>query len=123
MTKPLILVAIASAHRWPAGWRRRQGHNALMRVILVRAKVLLHQGLDEHTPFLAQGAVIQQDLPQRLDFINQPSSHGGDQRLLVDEVVLKGQDAKQQIAVGRAGPRAGGVGHGADSQAEEPGQF
>jgi hypothetical protein len=88
------------------------GGQAPLRVAVVLADVLVHQRLQQLRAGRRQRAAVEQDGRQRLVLARQPRLHGLEQGVAVDEGVLQGQEAEQQVAVGRGGGHGGVLGLG-----------
>jgi hypothetical protein len=98
------------AHR-ADGAGRAEGGEAPLGVSTVPAQVLRHQGLQRVPLVLGQGALVLEDVTQGLRLVEHPGAHGRDEGVAGDEAHLQGEDAEQQVAVGRE-PGGGRLGHG-----------
>ena len=86
---------------------RAERGQARFEIAAVHLEVLAGQGLEQGVGLGVDGAALEQDPPQVPGLVGDPGGEGGHQRLAIDEVVLQGEEAEQQIVV-RAGPGPGG---------------
>src|SRR5262249_2690935 len=97
----------ASAVRRRSGrFHRRQ---AALGVLAVLFQMPPHHRVEQFAVGRGEGALVEQDLPQRFGLVQDPGVHGGDQGVAADEVHLQRQDAEQKVAVtahGRPLPKA-----------------
>ena len=64
-------------------------------------QVFLNHTLQPGVEVLAQRPLLQEDLAQGFVFLQHPGVHGPDEGVSRDEVHLQGEDAEQQVAVGK----------------------
>ena len=86
---------------------RAERGQALFEIAAVHLEVLAGQGLEQGVGLGVDGAALEQDPPQVPGFVGDPGGEGGHQRVAIDEVILQGEQAEQQVVV-RAGPGPGG---------------
>ena len=81
--------------------RRGRGRQAGLGVVAVLGQVLADQRLEQFVRVGGEHALVAQDAAERLGLVQRPGVHGGDQLVAAHEVELQGQDAEEQVAVGR----------------------
>jgi hypothetical protein len=77
------------------------GRQAARGVVAVLVEVLADEGLQQGVFVLVQGALVPEDVAEGPGLVQHPGAHGGDELVARDEVHLHGQDAEQEIEVGR----------------------
>jgi hypothetical protein len=95
--------------------QRADGGQALLGIVVVPGQVPRDQGGQQLVLLGRERLVVEQDLADGPRLIEHPVIEGAEQLAAVDEVVLQGQDAEQQVAV------AGSVGHGHHLRRNEEG--
>jgi hypothetical protein len=68
-------------------------------------QVLLHQRFQQGVVVAAEGALLHEDLAQGFALLEHPGLRCFEESVPADEIHLRGEDSKQQVAVGR------GLGH------------
>ena len=76
------------------------GCEAGLGVAAMLLDVLGDQGLKQHTASAIKRPALHQEIGQGPALVGDPCGERGDQVVATDEVVLKGQDAEQQVATG-----------------------
>ena len=94
-------VGVAQVHE-PAerGAHRAEVGQALLGVVAVELEVLADQAHEQGMAVGVEVALVEQDPVQGLRLVRDPGAEGGDERIAADEVVLKRQEAEQQVAGG-----------------------
>ena len=90
------------------------GGQALLGVAAVLLEVAGHQGLDGGSVVGVEVAAADEVVGQGAGLVERPGLEGGDELALVDQAVLQGQQAEEQVAVGGEG------GHGEAPGREPP---
>jgi hypothetical protein len=77
--------------------RRAQVRQALLGIVAVQLEVLPDQAYEQSMTVDVELGLVEQDLAEGLRFPSDPGAEGGDQDVAADEVVLKGQQAEEEV--------------------------
>jgi hypothetical protein len=86
-----------------------QRRQTALGVVAVLFEMPLHHHVEQLAIGRGEGALFEQNLPQRFGLVQHPGVHGRNQSIATDEVHLQGQNAEEQITV------RGRLGHGLTS--------
>ena len=83
--------------------RGRDGREALLDVIAMPFQMLGGEPFQECPIVGVDGSLDQEDLGDRSALVSRPGVEGGHEYRLVDHAVLQGEQAEEEVAVGRHG--------------------
>ena len=83
------------------GDRTERGETAA-RIVEMSLDMFGHEGIEQRAIVVAERFLSDEDVGERSVLLSRPNAERGDELIAVDEIVLKREDAEEQIAVGIA---------------------